>query len=128
MSPTERAVAWEKKRVFFLTPQVFTNDLTCGACAAASIKCLVVDEAHRALGNHSYCQVGMSVGMYCQSFQVLICSHHTHCNKWHQPNYSCLFLMLLAAPYTSGKNPKAFIQHHLLFLSVYMNHITMHYE
>ena len=55
-------MAWEKKRVFFLTPQVFTNDLTCGACAAASIKCLVVDEAHRALGNHSYCQV--SVSMY----------------------------------------------------------------
>ena len=61
MSPTERTVAWEKKRVFFLTPQVFTNDLTCGACAAASIKCLVVDEAHRALGNHSYCQVSMSM-------------------------------------------------------------------
>ena len=57
LSPTERAKAWETKRVFFLTPQVLTNDLTCGSCSATSIKCLVVDEAHKARGNHSYCQV-----------------------------------------------------------------------
>lgn len=60
MSPGERAVAWEMKRVFFLTPQVLTNDLTCGQCPAASIKCVVVDEAHKALGNHSYCQVSIN--------------------------------------------------------------------
>jgi len=71
MSPTERTVAWEKKRVFFLTPQVFTNDLTCGACAAASIKCLVVDEAHRALGNHSYCQVMKALLPFNDKFRVL---------------------------------------------------------
>lgn len=60
MSPRERAVAWEMKRVFFLTPQVLTNDLTCGQCPAASIKCVVADEAHKALGNHSYCQVSIN--------------------------------------------------------------------
>jgi Fanconi anemia group M protein len=60
MSPAERAVAWEVKRVFFLTPQVLTNDLTCGQCPAAGIKCVVVDEAHKALGNHSYCQVSIN--------------------------------------------------------------------
>jgi Fanconi anemia group M protein len=59
MSPAERTVSWKTKRVFFLTPQVLTNDLTCGQCPAADIKCVVVDEAHKALGNHSYCQVSI---------------------------------------------------------------------
>jgi Fanconi anemia group M protein len=53
-------VTWKTKRVFFLTPQVLTNDLTSGLCPAANIKCIVVDEAHKALGNYSYCQVSMN--------------------------------------------------------------------
>lgn len=57
MNPTERQKAWQDRRVFFLTPQVMTNDLSRGTCIAESIKCVVVDEAHKALGNHAYCQV-----------------------------------------------------------------------
>lgn len=48
---------WATKRVFFLTPQVMVNDLSRGSCPYADIKCLVIDEAHKALGNHAYCQV-----------------------------------------------------------------------
>ena len=57
MQPAERKRAWQARRVFFLTPQVLTNDLTRDACPALLIKCLVVDEAHKSLGNHAYCQV-----------------------------------------------------------------------
>lgn len=57
MPPQERRRAWEEKRVFFLTPQVLTNDLSRGTCPAQQVKCVVVDEAHKALGNHAYCQV-----------------------------------------------------------------------
>ena len=57
MNPTERQKAWRDRRVFFLTPQVMTNDLSRGTCIAEAIKCVVVDEAHKALGNHAYCQV-----------------------------------------------------------------------
>ena len=57
MPPQERQQAWEEKRVFFLTPQVLTNDLSRGTCPAPQVKCVVVDEAHKALGNHAYCQV-----------------------------------------------------------------------
>lgn len=57
MNPADRKRAWQFKRVFFLTPQVLTNDLSRAACPAESIKCLVVDEAHKATGNHAYCQV-----------------------------------------------------------------------
>lgn len=48
---------WEKKRVFFLTPQVMQNDLLKGTCPAKHVNCVVFDEAHKALGNHAYCQV-----------------------------------------------------------------------
>jgi Fanconi anemia group M protein len=57
MTPQKRQQAWREKRVFFLTPQVLTNDLMRGSCPALQVKCVVVDEAHKALGNHAYCQV-----------------------------------------------------------------------
>ena len=57
MGPPKREKAWQEKRVFFLTPQVLTNDLSRGSCPAEDVKCLVIDEAHKALGNHAYCQV-----------------------------------------------------------------------
>ncbi|KAJ9595722.1 hypothetical protein L9F63_013085, partial [Diploptera punctata] len=74
MSPSERARTWEMKRVFFLTPQVLTNDLTRRACPAASIKCIVVDEAHKAMGNHSYCQVMKALFPFNNKFRVLALS------------------------------------------------------
>lgn len=37
------------------------NDLCRGTCPAVEIKCLVIDEAHKALGNHAYCQVMAAV-------------------------------------------------------------------
>lgn len=54
-----RKEVWSKKRVLFLTPQVMVNDLSRGTCPAAEVKCLVIDEAHKALGNYAYCQVRM---------------------------------------------------------------------
>ena len=57
MPPKERISQWAIKRVFFLTPQVMQNDITRGACPAGQVCCVVFDEAHKALGNYSYCQV-----------------------------------------------------------------------
>ena len=74
MAPTKREHAWKEKRVFFLTPQVFQNDLSRGSCRADDVVCLVFDEAHKALGNHSYCQVVREVLGYTQNFRVLALS------------------------------------------------------
>ena len=60
MQPAERKNSWRSRRVFFLTPQVLVNDLSRGVCPADMVKCLVVDEAHKALGNHAYCQVNIT--------------------------------------------------------------------
>jgi len=59
--PEKRREAWRSKRVFFITPQILANDISRGACDARSIVCLVVDEAHRALGNYAYCSVVKAV-------------------------------------------------------------------
>ncbi|KAM4853894.1 Fanconi anemia group M protein-like [Thomomys bottae] len=69
-----RKEIWCNKRVLFLTPQVMVNDLTRGACPAADIKCLVVDEAHKALGNHAYCQVVRELLKYTSHFRILALS------------------------------------------------------
>ncbi|KAJ8362414.1 hypothetical protein AAFF_G00375720, partial [Aldrovandia affinis] len=51
-----RREQWKSRRVFFLTPQVMVNDLSHGACPASQVKCVVIDEAHKAQANHAYCQ------------------------------------------------------------------------
>ncbi|WOK97359.1 hypothetical protein Cni_G06067 [Canna indica] len=55
MSPPKRSTFWKTKRVFFVTPQVFEKDIQSGICLVKQLVCLVIDEAHRALGNYSYC-------------------------------------------------------------------------
>lgn len=57
LQPSARLELWNSKRVFFLTPQVLQNDLGRGSCPATCVCCVVFDEAHKALGNHAYCQV-----------------------------------------------------------------------
>ena len=53
----ERSKAWASKRVFFLTPQVMSNDLSRGCFPAKEVKLLIVDEAHKAQGEYAYCLV-----------------------------------------------------------------------
>ncbi|XP_037359165.1 Fanconi anemia group M protein isoform X2 [Talpa occidentalis] len=69
-----RKEIWSSKRVLFLTPQVMVNDLSRGACPAAEIKCLVIDEAHKALGNYAYCQVVKELVKYTNHFRILALS------------------------------------------------------
>ena len=56
----EREKLWKEKRVFYLTPQVMVNDLKSRTCPAILIKCIVIDEAHRATKDYAYCQVLLS--------------------------------------------------------------------
>ncbi|CAH9136790.1 unnamed protein product [Cuscuta epithymum] len=56
-SPTRRKSFWKEKRVFFVTPQVLERDILSGICMVKHLVCLVIDEAHRATGNYSYCVV-----------------------------------------------------------------------
>nr|XP_034829754.1 Fanconi anemia group M protein isoform X2 [Maniola hyperantus] len=57
MPVNTRKTHWQTKRVFFATPQVIYNDLKSGICPAQKVRCLVIDEAHRARGNYAYCQI-----------------------------------------------------------------------
>jgi len=74
MQPLERSRAWRDKRLFYLTPQVISNDLSRNICPAEAIKCLVIDEAHKALGNHSYCQVVRELVKVTTHFRVVALS------------------------------------------------------
>jgi Fanconi anemia group M protein len=57
INPKKREDIWKTKSVFFLTPQVMASDLSRGVCPGDKVRCIVVDEAHKALGNHAYVQV-----------------------------------------------------------------------
>ncbi|KAK7024487.1 hypothetical protein SK128_010799 [Halocaridina rubra] len=74
LPPSTRLQLWRDKRIFFLTPQVLFNDFARDACPAKLIKCLVLDEAHRALGNHAYCQVVRELRERRCEFRILALS------------------------------------------------------
>ncbi|KAL0969602.1 hypothetical protein UPYG_G00229650 [Umbra pygmaea] len=70
----QRRELWRSRRIFFLTPQVLVNDLSRDTCPALQVKCVVIDEAHKALGNHAYCQVVRQLGSQTQQFRILALS------------------------------------------------------
>ncbi|KAG5455736.1 MAG: P-loop containing nucleoside triphosphate hydrolase protein, partial [Olpidium bornovanus] len=70
-NPESRRAAWAGKRVFFLTPQVLHNDLRTEACPAAEVSCVIVDEAHRATGNHANCEVIRELSRRNREFRVV---------------------------------------------------------
>ena len=54
LSPEKRAELWEKSKILTATPQTVENDILTGRISLEEVVLLVVDEAHRAVGNYSY--------------------------------------------------------------------------
>ncbi|XP_026194873.1 Fanconi anemia group M protein isoform X2 [Anabas testudineus] len=50
------------------------NDLSRETCPAQQVKCVVIDEAHKALGNHAYCQVIRQLSSQTLQFRILALS------------------------------------------------------
>ena len=69
--PVVREGEWERKRLFFMTPQTLMNDLSKGYADPKSIVLLVVDEAHRATGDYAYVKVVSFLRRFSKSFRVL---------------------------------------------------------
>ena len=69
--PALRVDEWETKRVFFMTPQTLLNDLSHGYADPKSIVLLVVDEAHRAVGEYAYAKVTKLIRRFSTSIRVL---------------------------------------------------------
>ncbi|KOC68054.1 Fanconi anemia group M protein [Habropoda laboriosa] len=70
----QREISWSRKRVIFATPQVFHNDLDKNIVPSELVKCVVIDEAHKALGKHSYCECIRILIEKNQTFRVLALS------------------------------------------------------
>ncbi|OAA82462.1 helicase C-terminal domain protein [Akanthomyces lecanii RCEF 1005] len=71
IQPVLREEEWEKRRVFFMTPQTLLNDLSHGYADPKSICLIVVDEAHRAVGEYAYAKVAKLIRRFSKSFRVL---------------------------------------------------------
>lgn len=69
--PAIRADEWEARRVFFMTPQTLLNDLSHGYADPKKIVLLVVDEAHRAVGEYAYAKVCKLIRRFSRSIRVL---------------------------------------------------------
>ncbi|MEM2134596.1 MAG: DEAD/DEAH box helicase [Candidatus Freyarchaeota archaeon] len=52
--PEERIERWRKAKVVLATPQIVENDIITGRVDLKNCVLLVLDEAHRAVGNYSY--------------------------------------------------------------------------
>lgn len=62
---------WQAKRIFYMTPQTFENDLLSTTCDPKDVACVVVDEAHRATGNYAYCKVIRRLMYHNPHFRIL---------------------------------------------------------
>ena len=71
VQPGLRAEEWGSKRVFFMTPQTLHNDLCSGFADPKRIVLLVVDEAHRAVGEYAYAKVIKFIRRFSKSVRVL---------------------------------------------------------
>ncbi|NJE02629.1 DEAD/DEAH box helicase [Thermococcus sp. MV11] len=54
LSPEKRAEVWRESVVITATPQTVENDVLTGRISLEDVVLLVVDEAHRAVGNYAY--------------------------------------------------------------------------
>lgn len=54
VSPASRAIAFDEARVVAATPHGIANDVAAGRVSLARVALLVVDEAHRAVGDYPY--------------------------------------------------------------------------
>lgn len=71
IAPALRVDEWASKRVFFMTPQTLMNDLSHGYADPKTICLLVIDEAHRAVGEYAYAKVTKMIRRFSNSFRVL---------------------------------------------------------
>ncbi|PHH87822.1 hypothetical protein CDD83_8366 [Cordyceps sp. RAO-2017] len=69
--PALRVEEWQTRRVFFMTPQTLLNDLSHGYADPKSIALLVIDEAHRAVGEYAYAKVAKLIRRFSKSMRVL---------------------------------------------------------
>lgn len=69
--PALRVDEWANRRVFFMTPQTLLNDLSHGYADPKSITLMVIDEAHRAVGEYAYAKVTKLIRRFSKSFRVL---------------------------------------------------------
>ncbi|KAG6435278.1 hypothetical protein SASPL_100148 [Salvia splendens] len=69
-----RAEFWKCKCVFFVSPQALEKDIQSGSCLVKNLVCLVIDEAHRATGNYSYCGA-IREGYDKGSYQLVLSSY-----------------------------------------------------
>lgn len=71
IAPALRVDEWGARRVFFMTPQTLLNDLSHGYADPKTIGLLVIDEAHRAVGEYAYAKVTKLIRRFSKSFRVL---------------------------------------------------------
>lgn len=69
--PDSREAMWSNKRVFFCTPQTLVKDIQEGRCDAKQIVCVVMDEAHRATGDHAYSVLVRLIEQSSAKFRLL---------------------------------------------------------
>eukprot|EP00667_Euglena_gracilis_P005603 EG_transcript_5643 len=71
MLPAQRTREWVRARVFFATPHVVLRDMVAMRCPVPQVVCIVIDEAHRAVGQYPYCGVVQLLQQAAPQFRVL---------------------------------------------------------
>ncbi len=71
ISPAERATLWNTVQVIFSTPQGLENDVLGNKISLKDVSLLIVDEAHRAVGDYSYVWLAQQYQQQAQFPRIL---------------------------------------------------------
>jgi len=74
VDPSKRVALWQNRRVFYCTPQCIQKDLEAGLVPTGCISLIVVDEAHKAVGQYAYAVVVAELAKVSAGFRVLALS------------------------------------------------------
>ncbi|OWA53541.1 Fanconi anemia group M protein-like protein [Hypsibius exemplaris] len=74
ISTHQRQALWTSHRLFFMTPQTAVNDLLNDRFEPTAIKCIVIDEAHKATKAYAYCEFVRILSQKNSQYRVLALS------------------------------------------------------
>ena len=71
ISPSKRAELWKKSKIIVSTPQGLENDIISNKISLKEVSLLVVDEAHRAVGDYSYVFIAKQYNKKADHLRIL---------------------------------------------------------
>jgi len=111
IKPDERKKLWHRSIFIFATPQTITNDLISGKLKLDDVSLMVVDEAHRAIGDYDYVFLAKAYIEHAKNPRILALTASPGSNRAHIESVrKNLFITKLEIREEESEDVKSYVQ------------------